>query len=146
MKMTVKVEGLREIAETLRRLPKAVSEEVQLAVLTKRAEPIAETARQLAPVDHGDLQGSITVSPELTKTQRAKHRKDGPDDVEVFIGPGAFPQAHLQEFGTVNHPPQPFMRPAWDQHKGELLEGLAEDLWQEIEKAVGARGARGGGR
>jgi HK97 gp10 family phage protein len=140
VKVTVKVEGLSACAEALRELPRAVARDVMLRILTDRAEPIAESARNLAPVDLGDLRDSITVSTRLTRRQRGLHRKEGADDVEVFVGPGPHPQAHLQEFGTVHHPPQPFMRPAWDEHQGKLLDNIAEDLWGEIRQAAGKGG------
>jgi HK97 gp10 family phage protein len=136
MKVRVRVERLRKIGEALRDLPKATSKNVLRRVLKKRAEPIATTARRLVPVEQGDLQESITVSTKLSKRQRAKRKKEGADTVEMYVGPGTHPQGHMQEFGTSNHPPQPFMRPAWDKHKDELLPGIAKDLWAEIEKAV----------
>ena len=49
---------------------------------------------------------------------------------------GPLPQAHLQEFGTKDQPPQPFMRPAWDAEKRGVLEGIKDDLWAEIKKAA----------
>ena len=51
-------------------------------------------------------------------------------------GKEAPPQGIWQEFGTVNQPPQPFMRPAWDGGKDALLDGIADDLWAEISKAA----------
>lgn len=56
--------------------------------------------------------------------------------MEMFVGPGGHPQAITQEFGTFFHPPQPFMRPAWAAEKGSILEDLAGDIWEEIEKAA----------
>ncbi len=138
MTVTVQVEGLKALQAVLRALPRATARDVMLRVLEQRAKPIAAHAARLAPVDQGDLQESIQVSTRLTQRQRGLHRKDGPRDVEVFVGAGPQPQAHLQEFGAEQHPPQPFMRPAWDSEKDRLLEGIAEDLWAEIQVA-GAR-------
>ena len=65
------------------------------------------------------------------------------------MGPGRHPQAHLQEFGARHHGPQAFMRPAWDGGKDDLLTGIGDDLWSEIDKAAkraarkAARQARG---
>ena len=137
----VHIEGLSELKTALRELPDATAKNVLRRIMKKRGEPIAEHARQLVPVDQGDLRDSISVGTRLSKTQRRQHRKDGPDDVEMFIGPGPHPQAHLQEFGTQHHPAQPFMRPAWDAERMGVLEGLKDDLWTEIEKAA-ARLAR----
>lgn len=137
MSIKVKVTGLREVEKALANLPKATAKNVVRRVLKTRAQPIAEAARNLAPVDEGDLQKSITVGTKLSKAQRGKHRKRTPGTVEMFIGAGPNPQAHLQEFGTKDMPPQPFMRPAWDGGKETLLAGIKDDLWTEIEKAVG---------
>jgi HK97 gp10 family phage protein len=42
----------------------------------------------------------------------------------------------FQEFGTRHHPPKPFMRPAWDQHKNSAVIDIREILQEEIAKAV----------
>jgi HK97 gp10 family phage protein len=42
----------------------------------------------------------------------------------------------FQEFGTRNHPPKPFMRPAFDQHKVSAVTDIKEVLKEEIDKAV----------
>lgn len=139
-----KVEGLRELERSLRELPKATARNVLRRVLIKRAEPMAETMRALVPDDPAtpetkDLKGSIGVGIKLSKRQAKLHRKEHKDDkqfAEVFVGAGPKPHAHLQEFGTAHHAPQPFVRPAWDQHKGEILDGLKDDLWKEVEKAA----------
>ncbi len=135
MSVRVKVSGLREIEAALKNLPKATAKNVVRRVLKTRAKPIADAAQRLAPIDDGDLQKSITVGTKLSKAQRSKHRKRTPGTVEMFVGAGPNPQAHLQEFGTKDHPPQPFMRPAWDGGKEALLAGIKDDLWAEIQKA-----------
>src|SRR5688572_2776800 len=119
--------------------------------------PVADTARALAPDDPEtggyDLRNSIAVSTKLSARQRkAKRRaiKSGDAEksfAEIYAGAGPLPQAHLQEFGTVNHPPQPFLRPAWDQHKGGVLETIKRDLGGMIiaaAKRVAARRAKAG--
>ncbi len=135
-KSAVRVEGLKEVKDALRELPNSTAKNIMRRILLKRAEPIAEAARKFAPVDEGHLRASIGVSTKLTRRQRKKHKKPDKDDVEVYVGPGTDPAAHLQEFGTVDAPAQPFMRPAWDQEKGKLLDNIAADLWVEIKKAV----------
>lgn len=137
----MKIEGLSQCLEALRGLPPAVGKKVLRDILMERAEPIAETVRALAPVDQGDLSESVTVSTRLSRAQRAAYRKEAPGDVDVFIGPGPHPQAHLQEFGTEHHPPQPYLRPAWDRHIDTVFENIAEDLWEAIRQAL-ARQAR----
>lgn len=136
MSVTVKVEGLNELQKALRQLPDSTAKGVARRVLKKAGEPVAQTARQLVPVKEGHLRDSIGVSTKLSKTQRRKHRKIGKDDIEMFIGAGPLPQAHHQEFGTKDHPAQPFMRPAWDKNKRAVLEGIKGDLWEEIRKTA----------
>lgn len=72
----------------------------------------------------------------MGQSQKRKHRKPDRNDIEVYVGAGPHPQAHLQEFGTKDHPPQPFMRPAFDAEKRSVFEGIKNDLWAEIMKAV----------
>jgi HK97 gp10 family phage protein len=137
--VSIKLEGLKEIAAALDDLPKATGKNILRRVLLARAEPIAKAAIGNVPVLTGALRSSINVSTRLTRRQRKKHRKAKPDDVEVFVGPGTDPAAHLQEFGTSKEPAQPFMRPAWDAEKNGVMDGIKDDLWGEIEKAVARR-------
>lgn len=139
MTIRVKVTGLKEIEAALKELPRATSKNVARRVLKARAQPIAEMARRLAPVDDGTLRESIAVSTKLSKRQRSLHKKRTKDTVEMFVGAGTNPQAHMQEFGTEHNPPQPFLRPAWDANKESFLAGIADDLWAEIKKAADRR-------
>jgi len=159
-KTTVRVEGLRELDAALAELPKAVARNTLRRVLKKAGQPIAEKARQLAPVDTGRLRDSINVSPKLgTKAGQKEYAaamkqglgqeaavaamrdarraaKGEGSFAEMYVGPGRQPHAHLQEFGSVNNRPHPFMRPAWDANKDEALEIIKRDLGGEIAKAA----------
>jgi HK97 gp10 family phage protein len=136
MSVKVKIEGLKEVKAALRELPDATAKNVMRRVLRKAGEPIAAAARSLVPVAQGDLRDSIAVSTKLSKRQRKMYRKANKDDVEVFVGAGPHPQAHLQEFGTSDHPAQPFLRPAWDQHKRPVLDSIKAYMWTDIRKAA----------
>jgi HK97 gp10 family phage protein len=140
---TFKIEGLRELEAALADLPQATGKNVLRRVLLKRAQPMAEDMRARAPDDpetHGyDLRNSITASTRLSPRQAGIHRKmfrDERSSVEVFVGAGPVPHAHMQEYGTVNHGPQAFARPAWDVGQGRLLDGLKDDIWAEIKKSA----------
>lgn len=137
MTETVKIEGLRECMAALNKLPLATSRGIQRDILMRRGQPIADHARELAPKDTGDLRESIGVGDKLSKRQAGMHHPVAPTDVEVFIGAGPLPQAHLMEFGTEKVPPRPYMRPAWDAGRRAILDGIAKDLWRSIvEKAT----------
>lgn len=140
----VRIEGLKQLETTLGELPKALARNALKRVLLKRAKPMADVMRSLAPDDPAtantkDLKGSIGAGTKLSARQARLYRKETKDDrqfAEVFIGAGALPQAHMNEFGTVNMKPQPFARPAWDGGKNQLLEGIKDDFWDEIKKTA----------
>jgi HK97 gp10 family phage protein len=140
----VTIEGLKEVDEALKDLPKAVGKNILRRVLRKIAQPMADDMKAAAPVDEGALRNSIGVGTKLTKRQSSLHRRMFRDDrasVEMFVGAGGLPQAHLREFGGDNAPAHPFARPAWDGNKDKALATIKNDLWAEIEKAA-ARAAR----
>lgn len=137
METKVKLEGFEGLEKALDDLPKATAKNVVRRVLKKQAQPFAETARQLVPVDKGHLKRSITVGTKVAKTQRKEIKKlQNEGYVTMHIGPGQDPAAHIVEFGFDDRAAEPYMRPAWDKHKGGVLEGIGDDLWKEIEKAA----------
>ena len=148
MTVTVKIEGLSELKTAIEQLPKATGKSVMRKVLLARAKPIAAAAKSYVPVESGELRDSIIASTRLSKRQK-RDAKETASYVEVYAGAGPLPHAHLVEFGSVHNQPQPYMRPAWDNNKGTLLDAIKEDLWTEIQKAVdklarkGARGSEG---
>lgn len=130
MARTVRTEGFAELDRALGQLGKATGRNVMRRAGIAALEPVAEEAARRAPELFGDLRDSITAS---TKRPR-RHRKRS--EVEVYMGPTNLPQAHLQEFGTRHHGPQPFMRPAWDAGKDQVLDDLKQSLGDEIMKAA----------
>lgn len=81
-----------------------------LSETERSAEAMAQTARQLAPVETGLLRGSITA--EVTGLQA----EVGPNvDYAVFV-----------EYGTSRMAPQPFMGPAGDLHEAGYADSLAD--------------------
>lgn len=130
----MKVEGLRDLDAALGELPKSTAKNVLRRVGRKALEPFDESWRSKAPHLTGALEESGGVGSKLTRSQRKATERE--NFVEVFAGPGAHPQATLQEFGTAQHPPQPFARPAWDESKGDALEIVKTELGTEISKAA----------
>lgn len=150
MTVTVKLEGFENFERNLAQLEKlATRRAVARRALIKAAQPMADMAQGLAPVgDSNMLAPSIMVGTKLIKRQAALHKKMFKNDrasVEVFVGAGPVPSAHTQEFGTVHHAPQPFMRPAWDRDHKALLQRLGELMAKEIDKAVTRAARRAGG-
>lgn len=128
-----KIEGLKELEDALAELPKATGKNALRRMLHKAGEPIVSMAESLAPHLKGKLKRSIGTGTKLSRRQRSQHKAES--TVEVFAGAGALVQAITQEFGTRNHAPKPFMRPAWDANKQNALKSVRDDLEEEIEKA-----------
>ena len=146
MKTTIRIDGLRELDDMLGELPKATARAVLRRVGIKALQPMAETARSLAPDDpntpNPDLESSITVGTKLNKSQAKLNRKrEDKSFVEVYMGTND--RAGIQqEFGNVNHGPQPFMRPAFSQHAESTIRLVASELGPEITKTVARRAKR----
>lgn len=148
MKTTVKIEGLRELdaalGDLLSEFGKSAATGAVRRSLLKSLEPMAGTARALAPDDPAtqtrDLKASITTGTvaQLTKRQqreaRRAHKASGAV-VTVYMGT-ADPAGLQQEFGNVNHGPQPFMRPAFDRHAESTIRSVGKLLGPEIEKTA----------
>lgn len=132
--MVGKIEGLKELDRALKQLPKATAKRVLRAALKKAGQPIAADAASRAPRLTGRLAESVTVKTTLTKGQRRKSRKEK-GAVVMFIG-ATRPTAHLIEFGTQKMAARPFLRPAWDSGKMQVLATMKKELWKAIQKAA----------
>lgn len=158
----MKVEGLVELEEALKELPKATGRNVIRRALTTAAEPFVTQAKALAPVRAGYLQKSITKSRVVLTSGSAGKKafaealakgasrkeagaaahaanSEATDNVTsglIVLGPGRHPQGLFQEFGTAHHPPHPYMRPAWEENKLSAVQYIKQELWSEIKKAA----------
>ena len=141
MTATLRLEGFRELEQELAKLGSHTTRRASARrALRKAAQPMADLAQSMAP--RGDTQTlapSITVGTKLSKRQAGLHRKMFGNDraaVEVFVGAGPLSSAHTQEFGTIYHAPQSFLRPAWDQDQRAMLDRLKAELWADIQRTV----------
>jgi HK97 gp10 family phage protein len=82
----------------------------------KTALDIEADAKALAPVDTGNLKGSISV--------------DSLGPLAAEIGPTAT-YGIFQEYGTSRMPPQPFMGPAFDRRSPGLVAAM-EQIADEV--------------
>jgi HK97 gp10 family phage protein len=143
MKATFKISGLRQLDAALGQLPKATARSVLTRTGKKALQPMAETARALAPDDPdtggNDLKASIIVGTKLNTRQAKMARKDARENgkafATVYMGPTVSHGLH-QEYGTVNHGPQAFMRPAFSREAEGAIKIVASELGAEIEKAA----------
>lgn len=134
--LRMRVEGLKELERNLHALPRSVTKRVVRHALRKGGEPIIEAARARAPVRTGALRDSIGGSYRLSKRQKRLHRKASAEEYFVGAGGKGARHAHLQEFGTVHHGPQPFLRPAFMAEQGEALRIVADELGKAVMRAA----------
>lgn len=117
--------------------------------MLQAAEPMAKAAR--AKVRRGKtlrLEESIDVSKTLSRRQRSQaHTRTGPTEATVYVGPKPVGAGVLLEFGTTlrhwrtgkstGHVPAfPFMRPAFEETKFQVIDLFGKLLWINIEKAA----------
>ena len=127
MKVTFKVEGLRECEEALAELGRT-GKNVLGRALQKAGEVVAQEAARRAPRATGDLAESMTVG---TKAKGASPK----GTARRYVG-STSSFLHLQEFGTAHSAPQPFFRPAIDATGKLLIETFRQELKVEIDKAI----------
>jgi HK97 gp10 family phage protein len=166
MTVTVKLEGFRELDQSLAQFSKAVTRNILLRALAKAAAPIVAMASALAPRDKGELGDSVQASSKsvyktgaaefaavlrgggskgdaLSALRDARRAANGAGFfVEMFAGPTKATNKKdaikriVQEFGSRFQPGKAYMRPAWDAKKYEALGLIKGELTVEIEKAA----------
>lgn len=141
------LKGFKELYRTIDHLPEVVKKQELEPLLARSLEPMRDTARYLAPDDPlTNPPWNLPTSIEVGVRQRSGRAKDdralGRFDARAYMGPTkyGYPQAIMQEFGTVRMVATPYMRPAWDNDKHKALDiiraGLAERLEMIIRKYV----------
>lgn len=122
----------------LKAIPAEVVQEVRPA-LVMGAEEIAANMRALVPQAEGDLEASITVTePGETTPPYAEgggKRVAAENQALVTAGKESVRHGHLQEFGTVHHEAQPFMRPGFRLAKPKALRRIQRAIGKAIRNA-----------
>ena len=125
----------------------ALEEEMEDALFAA-GKVLLEAALAKAPRRTGALAetGYIKTKNRSTYKYRRYHRKEAPVDSvnEAAVGFSS-PNAHLQEFGTVNMAANPFFRPAFDEKRKEIVATMTNHLGDALKAArVKTRKASGG--
>lgn len=150
--LRLELQGWQDLEAALRELgsSKAIRKAISSALL-KAGEPTAKQARAMAPRKSGEMAEGIDISTTLSRRQRAgrgghvsaRGRFD-PFAAFVYIGAHPMGPAVLAEFGTQERhwrngkstgamPAHPFMRPAWEANKFQILDNFGKYLWVTIE-------------
>lgn len=139
--MKLELKGFRKLERALaEELPKATAKNA-LRGAAKDAMGLVETrAKQLVPVEKGNLRDSITTKTAKAKRAKGSVRFERSTGVEVWTGPsGKHPEGSgnpaWQEFGTVKQTAQPYMRPAADEEGQRVIDDVRGFLAERIGKA-----------
>ena len=130
--------GDKKLKRAFKRLGQKVEQKVLKGAAGLAMNPILSAARRLVPVRSGQLKRSLG---KRARTYKGIHI--------VFIGPRSgfktlykdrrvnpTQYAHLVEFGTVNSPARPFLRPAYDANRMAVLSRLRKEVGKRIEREV----------
>lgn len=150
------LKGAAELAQALRELGQDRLIKATLKrTLLKVAQPAAADAQRRAP--RGKERGKphmadkIAVSTTLSRRQkRSRGWSAGENDgntAHVYMGAAPKGPAVLAEFGTQRRhhkngkdvgsmPAEPFMRPAWEAHKDQMLADFMKELWNQVERSA----------
>lgn len=164
MTQEVKIEGLAELDKLLQSFAPRVEANILRGSLNAANKVILQKARELAPVDDGDLKASIRVTSKIK-------RANGWVESRIVAGNKKAYYANWVEFGTgtfysgtgdsvrraylirprtrkalfffgqnreqIRHPgikPQPFMRPAFDREQGNAIKEFGRYMKDRIAK------------
>lgn len=149
MKTTFSVSGLRELGQSMQELGAEVAQRISVAMTGAAAKVVRAAAVQNVEsspsIETGSLRDSIIVK-KIPKSQTAltsehivtvrgrgkiikRGKKKGQRQTQA-------PHAHFVEFGTVNMPAEPFLRPALDRNQERAAEAMKETGGRRIEAAA----------
>lgn len=152
MSISVKIEGLKELQMALNTLPLEIQKRPLRSAVSAGAKVIEQEAEKRAPVRTGNLQKAIyrvrsrsesSVGRETynvavrkgkaTYADSAKNRRLGRAG-KTYATQGLAYYWRFLEFGTVNMPARPFLRPAFEARKNDALRAMQEKLADAITK------------
>ena len=116
--ISMTVRGGAELQRNLNRLAGAERRRAQQDGLEAGARIVETHSKILCPVDTGFLRNSIQV--------------DSVTPMEAIIAPHTDYAEHV-EFGTSRMAAQPYMRPALDEHEGEIVQAVRDTVAAFVE-------------
>lgn len=144
------LKGFKAMYRVIDKLPELAKKKELEPLLTAALTPMRDTAIYLAPDDPRtsppwDLKTSIEVSVRQRSGRARSDRDLGRFDARAFMGPTkyGYPQAIMEEFGTINAVATPYMRPAWDNDKMKALGIIRAGLGERLNMIVRKYGTSG---
>lgn len=125
----IKVSGMDELARQLEALGRDVSTKILRDAGRAALEPVLEDMQQHAGYD------DTATGPHMRDSLSIRSTTRGRAQVTLRVGPSKahHMKALAQEFGTVKQVAAPFIRPALDYNKTQVLRILAAEIRYGIE-------------
>ncbi|WP_416044896.1 HK97-gp10 family putative phage morphogenesis protein [Clostridium tyrobutyricum] len=124
MSSDIKVEGMSELIEKLE-AKNARFNTIENRALKLGAEPILEDMKNTNSFKNrsGNLKKALAVGKIKTKNgvKSIKIGVSGGDNSSAYYG-------KFVEFGTSKMPAKPFIEPAFEKHKGEVIEIIKQEI------------------
>ena len=128
-----KMDGLAEVISALEAIGVDVKSKKLQDIIKKESQCIIDTAQNLAPKDTGNMAKSIMFITKLDKQNREKvliglNRNYYNHFLGVMWEYGTAPRIQSNGRYTGSLAPRPFMRPALDQNKNKVTEGIIKGV------------------
>lgn len=145
----LKLTGFKEMDLVLQELPRSTAKRTAQRAMEKALQPTADAANGMRPKGLPP----VVINRKLNKSQAREFKAEDTETSQTMFVGSPSPGAHLFEFGTGQRShrsgkgtgamgARPFMRPAWDQTREQVLESLGATLAIEIERTVARRAKR----
>ena len=149
--ITITVLGVKELQVQIDRLARALGAAAVEPVLLDGANIVANAARVKARYDSERTEGIHLRDAIVAKTLKTRILNE-PRPAIAAVDRKKAPHAYMVEHGTGERigkrgkyrgrrfgrmPAQPFMRPAWNENKERVLQGIARDLGTLLDRAAG---------
>ena len=131
----MKFEGAPELEAALRQLPAAIAKTATTNAMKEAVKPMVADMQARAPKLTGEA--AATIHSEVVQVEgQGATVAVGPDREHFYL--------QFAEWGTATKPARPFMRPAWDSHRGQILRDLGAFWWAKLAAAARALARRAG--
>lgn len=149
----IRITGIPQIGLGISRLPVHLQRAAESAVLRAGAKPLVKAARSKAPIATGLLKKSIGFRVKKVKgiiSARVGPRTGYAKEVtrmgrdgrprQVYSDPNKY--SHLVEIGSSRTAAKPFIRPAMESAKTEVLQEMANGYSKHLDKVIARLRAR----
>lgn len=145
--ITIKVEGLSKLGERMRSLSSKVNLKIARSATNAAAQVVKKKAKEITKMNPSVRSGSLLESiivKKLPKSQSAvtsehavtfRGRGKGKTNKKTGVKQKEAPHANLVEFGTVNMPAEPILRPALERNIAAATNAMKKKLSDGIDKA-----------